>query len=92
MMLEWLDWDFLVHAAALFFFVAGGFGLIYFTIRYPRGSDVRVWGTRASVLFGFLGLIFLVLAEKQVNDSVMLIFASLVLSLVGIEISRALKK
>ncbi len=89
---EWLDWDFLVHAASLFFFVAGGFGLIYFTIRYPRGSDLRIWGTRASVLFGFLALIFLVLAEKQVNDSVMLIFASLILSFAGIEVSRALKK
>lgn len=89
---EWLDLDFLVHAASLFFFTAGAFGLLYFTIRYPRNSEVRIWGTRASILFGFLALIFLVLAEEQVNETVMLIFASLVLSLAGVEITRTMKK
>ena len=89
---EWFDLDFLVHAASLFFFAAAAFGLFYFTIRYPRRSEVRTWGTRISILFGFLALIFLVLAEQQVNETTMLIFASLVLSLSGIEVSRALKK
>lgn len=89
---EWLDLDFLVHAAALFFFAAGAFGLLYFTIRYPRRSEVRIWGTRASILFGFAALVFLVLAEGRVNGSVMMIFACLVFSLAGIEVSRTLKK
>jgi uncharacterized membrane protein len=91
-MLEWLDLDFLLHAAALFFFAAGTFGLIYFTFRYPRRSEIRTWGNRLSVFFGFLALIFLVLAEGRVNDSVMMIFACLVFSLVGLEISRSLRK
>ncbi|MFH1965929.1 MAG: hypothetical protein ABIJ42_10375 [Acidobacteriota bacterium] len=89
---KWLDLDFLLHAAALFFFAAGAFGLLYFTIRYPRRSDVRIWGTRVSIMFGFAALVFLVLAEGRVNDSIMMIFASLLFSLAGIEVSRALKK
>jgi len=92
MLPDWFDLDFLLHAGALFFFAAGAFGLVYFTIRYPRRSDVRIWGTRVSILFGFAALVFLVLAEGRVNDSTMMIFASLVLSLVGIEVSRSLKK
>ncbi len=89
---EWFDLDFLLHAGALFFFSAGTFGLLYFTLRYPRNSDVRTWGTRLSIIFGFMALVFLVLAEGRVNDSVMMIFACLVLSLIGIEVSRSLKK
>jgi len=92
MLPEWFDLDFLLHAGALFFFSAGTFGLLYFTFRYPRGSDIRIWGTRLSILFGFMALVALVLAEGRVNDSVMMIFACLVLSLAGIEVSRSLKK
>ncbi len=91
-MLEWLDLDFFLHASSLFFFTAGAFGLLYFTFRYTRGSDIRIWGTRLSILFGFLALVFLVLAERRVNNTVMMIFACLVLSLAGLEVSRALKK
>ena len=92
MMPDWFDLDFLLHAGSLFFFSAGAFGLLYFTVRYPRHSEVRLWGTRVSILFGFLALVFLVLAEGRVNDTVMMIFACLVMSLVGIETSRSLKK
>lgn len=89
---EWLDLDFVYHALALFFFTAAAFGLIYFTLRYPRGTDIRIWGSRLSIFFGFLALPFHALSEGRVNDSVMLIFVCLVLSLAGLEISRALKK
>jgi len=89
---EWLDLDFMLHAASLFFFAAGAFGLFYFTIRYPRGSEIRLWGTRTSVFFGFAGLFFKIAAEGAVSEITMMIFACLVFSLAGIEVSRALRK
>ena len=76
-------WD----LAALFFFSMASAGFVIFSIKYPRGSEVRLWGIRCCHLFGFTGVLFLRLSQGQLNEVTLLILSSLVVSLLAFEIS-----
>jgi hypothetical protein len=82
----------LIRLASLFFFSAASFGFVLFMLRYPRGSEVRIWGIRLCHLLGFLGIIFLRLSEHQFNEVSTLIFISLVVSLIGFELAEQILK
>jgi len=61
-------------------------------LRYPRGSEVRIWGIRLCHLLGFLGIIFLRLSERQFNEVSTMIFVSLVISLIAFEMAERFLK
>jgi hypothetical protein len=82
----------LIRLASLFFFSAASFGFVLFMLRYPRGSEVRVWGIRMCHLLGFLGIIFLRLSERQFNEISTMICISLVISLIGFEMAERFLK
>jgi hypothetical protein len=78
----------LIRLASLFFFSAASFGFVLFMIKYPRGSEVRIWGIRLCHVLGFVGIILLRISEAQFNEISTLIFVSLVISLVGFELAE----
>ena len=55
--------------------------------KYPRGSDIRLWGIRLCHSLGFVGVIVMWLAGEQASDLSLLIAFSLGVSAVGFEIS-----
>jgi len=82
----------IIRLASLFFFSAASFGFVLFMLRYPRGSEVRIWGIRLCHLLGFLGIIFLRLSERQFNEVSTMIFVSLVISLIAFEMAERFLK
>ncbi|HOM99783.1 MAG TPA: hypothetical protein PLM33_05960 [Acidobacteriota bacterium] len=74
--------------SALFCFVAASFGFLFFRFRYSRRSPERLWGIRISHLMGFVGLLFHRLWLGEMNEVSFLILASLLVSLLGFEISE----
>ncbi|HUG44525.1 MAG TPA: hypothetical protein VMN76_10115 [Acidobacteriota bacterium] len=79
--------------AALFFFTLATVGFVIFLFRFPRGSDVQVWGIRVSYALGFTGLALLSLWKRNFNEVSVVIFSSLLLSLLAFELtSRYLNK
>lgn len=78
----------LIRLASLFFFSAASFGFVLFMLKYPRGSEVRIWGIRLCHTLGFLGIICLRLSEQRFNEVSAMIFVSLVISLVGFELAE----
>ena len=82
----------LIRLASLFFFSAASFGFVLFMLKYPRGSEVRIWGIRLCHALGFLGIICLRISEHQFNEVSVMIFVSLVVSLIGFELAEQLLK
>ena len=82
----------LIRLASLFFFSAASFGFVLFMLKYPRGSEARIWGIRLCHALGFLGIVFLRLSEQQFNEISTLIFVSLVVSFIGFELAERLLK
>jgi len=82
----------LIRLTSLFFFSAASFGFLYFMLKYPRGSEVRIWGIRLCHFLGFLGILFLYLSEGQFNEVSTMIFVSLVVSLIGFEFAEQFLK
>jgi hypothetical protein len=82
----------LIRLTSLFFFSAASFGFVLFMLKYPRGSEVRIWGIRLCHVLGFLGMIFLRLSEQQFNEISVMIFVSLVISLIGFELAEQFLK
>ena len=82
----------LIRLTSLFFFSAASFGFVLFMIKYPRGSEVRIWGIRLCHVLGFLGIISLWLSEQQFTEITTMILVSLVVSLIGFELSEQFLK
>jgi len=82
----------LIRLASLFFFSAASFGFVLFMLKYPRGSEVRIWGIRICHMLGFLGILFLRLSEEQFTEISVLILISLIVSLLGFELAERLLK
>jgi hypothetical protein len=73
---------------SLFFFAAASFGFLYFMFKYAPRSETRLWGTRISLAMGFLGVAALVIAQGGMNQTSTLILVSLLVSLLGFELSN----
>lgn len=73
---------------SLFFFSMASAGFVMFMVKYPQGSEVRLWGIRACHLFGFLGVAFLRLSKGHFTEPALLIVSSLLVSLVAFEIAN----
>ena len=78
----------LFRYGALFCFSAASFGFIYFKWRYPRRSKVRVSGIRLCHGLGFLGVGLQMAWIGGVNGISIVVFAALMVSLVGFEVSE----
>lgn len=63
-------------------------GFILFMVKYPNGSDVRLWGIRACHLFGFIGVGLLRLARGNFSEASLLIISSLIVSLIACEFTQ----
>lgn len=72
---------------ALFFFAAASFGILMFIFKYPRTSEVRVWGIRLCHASGLLGVLMHWLWIGALTELSILISAALLVSIVGFEIS-----
>ena len=73
--------------ASLLLFTMASAGFIIFLIKYPRGSEVRLWGIRACHGLGFLGVASMRLARGNFSELSLLIISSLVVSVVAFELS-----
>lgn len=73
--------------AALFFFSAASFGILFFVFKYPRSSEVRLWGIRLCHTLGLLGILMHWLWIGGLTELSILISAALVVSIVGFEFS-----
>jgi hypothetical protein len=78
----------LLKLASLFCFSAASFGFVFFSLKYCRGSEVRLWGIRICHVLGFLGIVLLRLSQDHFDEVSVLIFASLVVSLGGFELAE----
>ena len=77
---------------SLFFFSMASAGFILFMVKYPRGSEVRLWGIRLCHAFGFCGVGFRRLLDGMFTEPVLLVVYSLVVSLVAFEIGHRFLK
>jgi uncharacterized membrane protein YjjB (DUF3815 family) len=82
----------LIRLGSLFCFSTASFGFVLFMLKYPRGSEVRLWGIRTCHVLGFLGVVLLSLSKDQFDEISAMIFASLVVSLVGFELAEQFLK
>jgi hypothetical protein len=73
--------------AALFFFAAASFGILLFGLRYPRSSEVRIWGIRLCHVLGLIGVLMHWLWIGAWTEFSILVVASLAVSITGFEIS-----
>jgi hypothetical protein len=80
--------DSFLALVSLFFFAAASFGFIFFMVKFPPHSEGRVWGTRISLAMGFLGVGALTIVRGGLNQISVLILVSLVVSLIGFEVSN----
>ncbi|MFQ5737559.1 MAG: hypothetical protein ACE5JX_00965 [Acidobacteriota bacterium] len=78
----------MLELASLFFFSMASAGFILFMVKYPNGSDVRLWGIRACHLFGFIGVGLLRLARGNFSEASLLIISSLIVSLIACEFTQ----
>ncbi|HLV00784.1 MAG TPA: hypothetical protein VKZ59_05930 [Acidobacteriota bacterium] len=82
----------MLRLAALFFFTMASFGFLLFMLKYPRGSDVQLWGIRLSYLLGFIGVFMLTLWRGSFTEFSAIIISSLVVSLIVFEVSTRFLK
>jgi len=87
-----LEAENLLRLAALFFFTMASFGFLLFMLKYPRGSDVQLWGIRLSYLLGFIGVFMLTLWRGSFTEFSAIIISSLVVSLIVFEVSTRFLK
>jgi hypothetical protein len=80
--------DHFFRIAALFFFSAASFGFLYFLFRYPRKSEIRLWGIRSCHVLGFLGVFFHSLWIGGPNEFTLFFCSALIFSVIGFEISE----
>ncbi|MFQ5930268.1 MAG: hypothetical protein ACE5MK_11260 [Acidobacteriota bacterium] len=55
--------------------------------KYPRGSEVRMWGIRVCHVLGFGGVLMMRIYRGSFTELSLLIISSLVVSLVAFEFS-----
>jgi hypothetical protein len=72
---------------ALFFFTMATGGFILFMVKYPHGSEVRLWGIRLSHFLGFVGVVAMRLYRGYFSELSLLIVSALVVSLLMFELS-----
>jgi hypothetical protein len=72
---------------ALFFFTMASAGFIIFMIKYPHGSEERIWGMRLCYALGFSGVAVMRISKGGFSDVSLLIISSLIVSLVTFELS-----
>lgn len=63
------------------------FGFLLFMLKYPRGSEVQMWGIRLCHILGLLGVLTLRLWRGQFTELSLLIVSSLIVSIVSFELS-----
>jgi hypothetical protein len=73
--------------AALFLFSAASFGILFFVFKYPRTSEVRLWGIRLCHGLGLLGILMHWLWIGGLTELSILISTALIVSIVGFEFS-----
>ncbi|MDA2930789.1 hypothetical protein MYX84_12740, partial [Acidobacteria bacterium AH-259-O06] len=62
---------------SLFFFTMASAGFILFMAKYPRGSEVRMWGIRVCHLLGFVGVLMMRIYRGSFTELSLLIISSL---------------
>ncbi len=72
---------------ALVLFGIASAGFIFFIVKYPRGSDRRLWGLRCSYGLGFLGVMAMRLERGYFSQLSIAIVISLAVSLLTYELS-----
>ena len=77
----------ILSLAALFFFTMASFGFVYFMLKYPRHSEMRLWGIRLCHGSGFMGVVLLRLWRGSFDEVSLLIVFSLLVSVITFELS-----
>lgn len=77
----------MLRLASLFFFTMASAGFVLFMWKYPRSSDVRLWGIRLCHLLGFIGVLMMRLGRGHFSELSLLIISSLVVSAITFELS-----
>jgi hypothetical protein len=72
---------------SLFFFTMATGGFLLFMIKYPHGSDIRMWGIRLSYGLGFLGVLAWRVYRGSFSEISLLTVSALLVSLVAFELS-----
>lgn len=72
---------------ALFFFTMASAGFILFLAKYPRGSEIRLWGIRVCHLLGFVGVLMLWLSRGHLDELSLVPISSLIVSAIAFELS-----
>ncbi len=72
---------------SLFFFTMATGGFILFMVKYPHGSDIRMWGIRLSYAFGFFGVLAWRFYRGSFSELSLLTVSALLVSLVAFELS-----
>ena len=77
----------MLSLASLFFFTMASAGFILFMLKYPHGSEIRMWGIRLCYFLGFIGVLMMRLSRGYFSELSLLIISALVVSLVVFELS-----
>ncbi|MGH9340661.1 MAG: hypothetical protein ACRD1R_13970 [Acidobacteriota bacterium] len=77
----------MLRLASLFFFTMASVGFVLFMLKYPRSSEVRIWGIRLSHTLGFMGVLMMRLHYNYFTEVSVLIISSLIVSMVAYELS-----
>ena len=77
----------MLDLVSLFFFTMATGGFILFMVKYPHGSEIRLWGIRLSYVLGFVGVLAMRIYSGSFSELSLLIVSSLVVSLVAFELS-----
>ncbi len=77
----------MLDLVSLFFFTMATGGFILFMVKYPHGSEIRLWGIRLSYVLGFVGVLAMRLYRGSFSELSLLIVSSLVVSLIAFELS-----
>ncbi|HXK58338.1 MAG TPA: hypothetical protein PLP42_00450 [Acidobacteriota bacterium] len=81
-------WEQVLALGSLFFFTMASAGFVLVIIRYPFGSNLRVWGIRFCHALGFVGVILMRLSRGSFSDASLLVVSSLIVSFLSFEMSR----
>ncbi len=72
---------------SLFFFTMATGGFLLFMVKYPHGSEIRMWGIRLSYALGFFGVMAWRIHRGSFSELSLLTVSALLVSLVAFELS-----
>jgi len=76
-----------VEFLSLLLYTSASVGFIFFMVKYPRQSNVRMWGLRLCYLLGFAGVLVMRFSRGSFSELSLLVLSSLVVSLIAFELS-----